>query len=306
MNTRELLIRKSLLALIVGSISSTAPVYAQQQTDVPPPQLQQGDPATERVNDLDLNAPTGDTAQTGAQSQAPQPDEVGEDQAVSEAAVDLNADPMMGNRPEERPAGPNTLRFGGDNTERPAGAIVTETEADTEGAGTADADAPAPATDATVAAENEPATDAEVTTDEAPAEATGVASDVAPEEPVTAEIPRRVEGVYPLPIEDLTDRHVVNAAGQMLGEVEVAVVNEASGEAGLVVSVGNLTGVATAQALAPADQLNLSGDLLIWNTPHDPNQIAEVQAYEPADYREIVGSYNSLDDASRALSEPTR
>ncbi len=300
MNIRKPLIRRALLALIAGSITSIAPIHAQQQTDVPPPQLEQGDPTTDRVHDLDLNAPTNNTTQTGDQSRAPQPDQVGEDQAVSEAAVDLNVDPMMGNRPEERPGGPNTLRFGGDNTERSVGAVVTESDVDTDSSGTADTGTPAPANPA-AAAQDGRTTDAAV--DDTIAE---TSDDPTSDEPATAAIPRRIEGVYPLPIADLTDRHVVNAAGQMLGEVEVAVVNEASGEAGLVVSVGNLTGIAAAQVLAPADQLHLSGDILIWNTPHDADQIAEIQAYEAVDHREIVGSYDSLDDASRALSEPTR
>lgn len=327
MSKQNPLLRQSLLALVIGSLTAAVPAYAQQQTQVPPPQLEQGDPATERVNDIDLNDPASAATvdvESGDSSQAPQPDEVGEDQAVSEAAVDLNVDPMVGNRSDDRSSGPNTLRFGADNAERPVGAIITEPDTDAiDNAGEIEPVSPPATIDGTVATEPAPtqrmpeqaengepavtqsdsgaAEDAEMESDAGdPSEF----NEASPTQPATV-APRRMEGVYPMPIEDLTNRHVVNAAGQMLGLVEVAVVNESSGEAGLVVSVGNLTGTGGNQVLAPANQLHLSGDVLIWQTPHTADQLDKVQTYESAEYREIVGSYDSLDEASRQLSEPT-
>lgn len=305
MKTQNLVLRKSLLALVIGSLTVSLPVYAQQQTEIESPQLEEGNPAPEQADNaelVDLSAP--DTEGADEQTEAPQAGEVGEDTAVSEAAVDLNVDPMVGNRPDERTGERNTLRFGGESAERPAGAIVTEPTSDAVNEETANTPNAVPPADGSTVTQPGAPNQTQNPTDEAESEAPAVADEASPDEPAATATARRMEGVYPLAIEELTDRHVVNSAGQMLGEVEVAVVNEASGEAGLVVSVGNLTGISSAQALAPADQLHLSGDVLIWQTPHSADQITEVRAYNAVDYREIVGSYDSLDEASRELSEP--
>lgn len=102
------------------------------------------------------------------------------------------------------------------------------------------------------------------------------------------------------PLSSLQKKTVTNSAGEELGEVRDVVVNRERGEVGLVVSSGGVMGIGSKKILAPADELSLEEDNLVWQTEQSSEQLKESAKYRSEGYEEVSKQYGNIDEIRQA------
>lgn len=98
------------------------------------------------------------------------------------------------------------------------------------------------------------------------------------------------------PLSSLQKKTVTNSAGEELGEVRDVVVNRERGEVGLVVSSGGVLGIGSKKILAPADELSLEEDNLVWQTEQSSDELKESAKYRSEGYEEVSNQYGNIDE----------
>lgn len=88
-------------------------------------------------------------------------------------------------------------------------------------------------------------------------------------------------------VDSIRDRNVVNSAGEKIGEVNEVVINNQTGEVGLVVSGGGMLGIGATQILAPVNALSVSGDDLVWDTQQNRKQLRDAHEYNSDNFEEV-------------------
>lgn len=101
-------------------------------------------------------------------------------------------------------------------------------------------------------------------------------------------------------IETLQKKTVKNSAGEELGEVKNVVVNREKGEVGLVVTSGGVMGIGSKKLLAPAEELSLSEDELVWDTSKSSKELKESAKYQPEGYTEVSDQYETIEEVRQA------
>lgn len=111
------------------------------------------------------------------------------------------------------------------------------------------------------------------------------------------------QSIYQMPIDELKDKSVVNSAGEKIGSVEQVVVNNQSGEAGLVVSSGGMMGIGSSKLLAPVSEVTISGDNITWQTSKDKKALKDSEKFDSQNYQEVSENYETLGEiGSEGLS----
>lgn len=117
---------------------------------------------------------------------------------------------------------------------------------------------------------------------------------------IEARPPAPLGGVYHVPVDFLIDKPVVNQAGLPIGEVEEVVVNTAGTQGGLVVSTGDRVGIGGSWVLAPAEEIELVGESLVWNTSSSLEELRYSQQFVPEDFETVEDNYETLGEAVNA------
>lgn len=107
------------------------------------------------------------------------------------------------------------------------------------------------------------------------------------------------------PLSSLQKKTVTNSAGEELGEVRDVVINRERGEVGLVVSSGGVLGIGSKKILAPADELSLEEDSLVWQTEQSSEELKESAKYRSEGYEEVSKQYGNINEIRQAdIYEP--
>lgn len=93
-----------------------------------------------------------------------------------------------------------------------------------------------------------------------------------------------VVAITEVPVTDLEDRDVINFRGENLGEVEQVVTNPDGTISGLVVGVGGFWGIGDKDVFVPADEVQVSGDYVVWETYLDEDTLEDMPHYQLEEY----------------------
>lgn len=101
-------------------------------------------------------------------------------------------------------------------------------------------------------------------------------------------------------IASLQKKTVKNSAGEDLGEVKEVVINRDRGEVGVVLTSGGVMGIGSKKLLAPADELSLSENELVWDTAKSSKELKESAKYQPDGYTEVSDEYDTIEEIRQA------
>lgn len=93
--------------------------------------------------------------------------------------------------------------------------------------------------------------------------------------------------VTPADLRMLRGLPVQTAQGEELGEIDDIVMDDA-GNTGFVVSVGGFLGIGDTEILVPADEVEVRGDTIVWQTAMSRDQIEEQAQYDEQDYVSMI------------------
>lgn len=102
---------------------------------------------------------------------------------------------------------------------------------------------------------------------------------------------------------DLRDTAVTNSAGDELGSVQDIVVSRDGERTGFVISVGGVLGVADKRVFIPADEAQLQGDSIVWQTAQNQEQIEASANYDPDKFYSVAEKDGSLEQAQQAVAD---
>lgn len=110
----------------------------------------------------------------------------------------------------------------------------------------------------------------------------------------------QTQELHRTPIESLQNKTVKNSAGEEIGEVKKVVANPERGEIGFIVTTGGVMGIGKKEMFAPADELSLSEDDIVWETNKDRSELKESAKYRSEGYVEVSDQFETLDQIRRA------
>ena len=102
---------------------------------------------------------------------------------------------------------------------------------------------------------------------------------------------------------------VENAQGEEIGDVDDVVVSRQGDEKGLVVSVGGFLGIGASEIFVPANEAEVQGDKIVWQTQESADRLKESSAYEEDRYEAVpdhVTSLSELESGSAAMAGAAR
>lgn len=102
------------------------------------------------------------------------------------------------------------------------------------------------------------------------------------------------------PISSLEEKTVTNAMGEEIGQVKNVVANPDKGEVGFVVSSGGIMGIGSKKILAPADELSLSENNIVWDTNKGKKELKQDAKYRSDEYVEISDQFGSINEFHQA------
>lgn len=85
-------------------------------------------------------------------------------------------------------------------------------------------------------------------------------------------------------VEQLIDTDVINQEGETIGDVEQVVTNPDGTIAGLIVGAGGVLGIGETDLFAPATELQVTPDGVLWQTRLDEDTLAEMPQYQAEEY----------------------
>lgn len=97
--------------------------------------------------------------------------------------------------------------------------------------------------------------------------------------------------------EALEDSPVVNADGQNIGTIADVVVNNESGDVGLVVTTGGIMGIGATKLVAPVQDITVTDDNVVWSTSKTKKELKQSERYNSDNYDRITGSSQAAEDA---------
>lgn len=145
------------------------------------------------------------------------------------------------------------------------------------------------------ASTNQNATESRATTGDAELaeQSQGTAGARAGETNAQASNPGDLRRIY----EALEDSPVVNEEGNKIGSISDVVVNNESGDLGLVVTTGGIMGIGATKIVAPVEEVTVTDDNVVWSTPKSKKELKQSQRYNPEDYNQITGRSQAADEA---------
>lgn len=131
-------------------------------------------------------------------------------------------------------------------------------------------------------------------------DAPGATDQRAAESPASAEgSPQNLMGTR---LDELEGKEVVTAAGESLGSVEDVVASRQGDEAGFVVSVGGFLGIGASEVFVPADEVEIQGDRIVWQTSQSSRAIRRSQEYQADQYQSVTDRYNTLQEVQESAA----
>lgn len=97
-----------------------------------------------------------------------------------------------------------------------------------------------------------------------------------------------VVAVTEIPVEQITDREVINYRGESLGDVEEVVVQPDGSISGLVVGVGGFWGIGEKNVFVPAEEVRAAGDYIVWETFLDEDALEDMPQYQLEEYSAVT------------------
>lgn len=88
-------------------------------------------------------------------------------------------------------------------------------------------------------------------------------------------------------LEQLIDQEVINYEGENIGDVEKIVTNPDGTINGLIIGSGGFLGMAETELFVPADELQVTTDHVVWQTPLDQDALEKASQYQVEQYTAI-------------------
>lgn len=100
----------------------------------------------------------------------------------------------------------------------------------------------------------------------------------------------------------LVDAAVINAEGEEIGSIADVVVDNESGDVGLVITTDSVTGVDAGKVVAPVEEVTLTDKEIIWRTTKSKNELRQSDEYDPENYNKVSAN-NPSDAPAQGISQ---